>query len=364
MLQYLMNNKILKYSLILCISSFLIGCSSKKATITAYSNTSMDYKKIQDIDLKFNTSELLVNSFESKIPVSILNSSVLNINPSSPTLLEITELDKYTTSQSNEYKYVDYGYKRKSKKSKYPRYTEYCLNTTYKLKVNLKATQYDSIFLNKNFTVSKVETQCRNNKLQAREHFAYKDMISTQNIQQNNITNAKTVIINNNYNNSFNAISYNLNNSLNTIRDIQSSSMRSYYHLLVDKVTSRMIRYMTPQLNIYRVELIEDMDIELTSKEEDEYEALLDEIEKSSSSYIENKLLTMSSKYSTSYVMNYNIGVYYEKRAQYENSLDYYNRALKLQTTQEVLNRLKVVRNNKINLNNIKNSFDKIESNK
>ncbi|MEA3498170.1 MAG: hypothetical protein U9R16_03825 [Campylobacterota bacterium] len=164
-----------KYLLIILTIIFISGCGSKTVYVYTYKAPTVKISSIKEVEVSVNGSEQLRTQIKSKIPVFIQNRQYLMDISGAQTFLEVTLLDKKTTYNQYENTITDYDYKtnsyNKHKKIEYLKYTESCLDTTYLLTVNLKLMDKDGIFLNKDFTSSQTESNCKNNKYEIREAF-------------------------------------------------------------------------------------------------------------------------------------------------------------------------------------------------
>ncbi len=344
----------------------MVGCGSSKTLVYSYKAPNVEIDSIKDVELRLKGSLELKNHIRSKIPILIGDNKLLNHKIGSDTIMSIKELNEDTTKRGYEKSIRDYNYKINNKKNNhYLEYMEYCLDTTYSLTANLKLENINGTFLNRNFTSETSELICKNNKYEVREAFELKKKIKKhQKIKYDKKTKTKyqnnnIFIINNNYNQQQRRITPALiiSNSIKRIYDIEPTNYHNFHNLLSKKLSNSIISSLVPKRVYYNVKIEEDIDIKMSSIDEDIFENTIEVLETNRSIYILESLLELEKKYPNSYAIKYNIGVYYEKNEDNIIALEYYLKAAHIKITDSVTKRIDRVQTNSYNINKIEKAI-------
>lgn len=345
------------YILIALTMIIFIGCGSTTTLVHSYRTSFIDTHNIKNIELNVIGSELLKSKIKSITPIYIANKELLILRDGSETLLEVKVLDKSSTFNKYENTKTDYNYKLNGKKNsnKYLKYNEYCLDTTYFLRANLKLINRDGTFVNKDFFSTVSNTQCKDNKYEIRKAYELKinnkknKLLRTVKYKDNK----NIIIINNIYNNQVQkqiTPSTIINDSINRIHNINSLEYNSFYNNLTNKLANNIVSYLVPKRVSYHVQIEDKLDIEINDIDNEIFENTIELLEKRKSKYILESLIKLETKYPSSYTIKYNIGVYYEKNEENTKALKYYEQAINIKITELVLKRINKVKLNETNI--------------
>ncbi|MEA3498169.1 MAG: hypothetical protein U9R16_03820 [Campylobacterota bacterium] len=141
---------------------------------------------------------------------------------------------------------------------------------------------------------------------------------------------------------------------MDRITSIKSSDYSHYHNSLTNKVSDMIISYLVPQKILYSVDIEDELDIQMSNKDEDIFENTIEVLEKRDTPYILQSLIKLDTKYPNSYTLKYNIGLYYEKNGDNLNALEYYEKAASIKITESILDRIDQVKINSYNIEKIK----------
>jgi hypothetical protein len=303
MLRYFIYKKLF---FIVFIIVFTSGCG-KKLIVSTYSDISIPLANIENVNTTIEGSSLFIDNIELFLPSEFNNHEILKNDPYSPYILHIIENHLQTSSRFFEtqeektIQYVDYIYDSKQNKTipivktREIIYFQKCLVTDYSLSASVTTR-----FRSETISATTQDEQCLKRR-------------------------------------------FNLFN--NYILQSRDSSL--FYNTLVKKLTSNIKNYLVPYKRSYSVAIDDNLDVQMSSIDEENYENIIDMLADGlfSNEFL-IQLVKLNNKYPNSYSVNYNLGLLYEYVGQNKNALFYYKKCLDIQTTKDIINRIQTINKN------------------
>lgn len=287
----------------------LSGCA-KKATVSTYSQVNVPIKNLQYVHLNIEGSDLFTQKLYERIPIMFLDQEILVDDPSSPDILHIIEnslqkkLDIEDSEETKDVKYIREVYNQKTK--------SYETKTFY-----LERRYYKRCWIHRFELSSSVTTRYK------------RDTISATTSQEVCRTNRYNIFYEPNFN-------YN---------------QSTIYQTLVTNLRDKIINYLVPYRVYYTIELEDDIDIEMENADEDVFELIIEQIDSGVAlPSMVDRLEGLLIKYPNSYTILFTIGVLYEIFGENEKALVNYQKALEIQASTKLLQRIQKVKANSFNL--------------
>ena len=299
--------------LIATIFLFIFTGCSKKATVSTYSSVNVPIENLKYVHLNIEGSELFTQKLYERIPIIFLEEEILVDDPTSKDILHIIEnkiqktTDVRDSEETKEIKYITRVYNKNSKQLE--------TRVTYVDRIYFKRCWIDTFELS-----SSVTTRYK------RDTIKTSIPKETCRIQRYNIF----------------------------FKPTRSYDEDSIYNQLVIKLRDKIINYLVPYRVYYDIELEEELDVELSKVDKEEFESILEQIDNGIIlPTMVTQLEVFDQKYPNSATINFTIGVLYEVFANYEKALVSYTKALEIDPKKKILKRINKVKNNRDNLEKI-----------
>jgi len=285
---------------------FFANCS-QKMTITTYSNIEIPLEYLENVNINIEGSSIFIDNVNSFLPSEFNDIEILKNDPDSPFILHIIENNLQTSSKTYE-----------TREEKTIQYVTYVFDSQQNKTIPVVQTK-DIIYFQKclvtDYTLSATITT------------RYKRDIVSATVQNEKCHRRRFNLF---YNN-----------------NLQATSNSYFYNDLVDKLALNIKNYLIPHYTTYSVDIDEDIDIEMNSIDEENYENIIDMLgDGIYSDEILYQLVKLHNSYPNSYSINYNIGLVYEYLAQNKNALFYYKKCLKIKPTKDIILRIESIKNN------------------
>ncbi len=285
---------------------FFTNCS-EKMTVTTYSDIKVPLYQLENVNITIEGSSIFIENINSFLPSEFNDIEILKDDPNSPYILHIIENSLQTSSKTYE-----------TREEKTVQYVTYVFDSQQNKTIPVVQTK-DIIYFQKclvtDYTLSATVTT------------RYKRDIVSATVQNEKCHKRRSNLF---YDN-----------------NLQATNNSYFYNNLVDKLTFNIKNYLIPHYTSYSVDIDEDIDIEMSSLDEENYENIIEMLgDGIYSDEILYQLVKLHNSYPNSYSLNYNIGLVYEYLAQNKNALFYYKKCLEIKTTKDIIQRIESIKNN------------------
>ncbi len=295
-----------KLFFVIFVILFTTSCS-KKVVVTTYSDVAIPLSYLENVNTTIEGSSLFIRKINTILPSEFNDFKILKNDPNSPYILHIIENLVETSSKSHE-----------TQEEKTIQYVDYVFDSQQNKTIPIVRTK-DIIYFQKCFITDYT--------LSASVTTRYKKDTITATIQDEKCIKRR----------------FNLFNDY----ELQSTNSAKFYGQLVDKLTQNIKDYLVPYTKTYSIKINDNLDIEMSDTDEENYENIIDML---ADGIFSNKMLSqlikLENDYPNSYSINYNIGLIYEYIGQNQNALFYYKRCLDIKTTEDIINRITIVNKN------------------
>ena len=285
---------------------FATSCS-KKIMVTTYSDVTIPLGHIENVNTTIEGSSLFIRKINTILPSEFNGFKLLKNDPESPYILHIiedlvqTSSRSYETQEEKTIQYVDYVFDAQQNKTipivktKDIIYFQKCFVTDYTLSASVTTR-----FKSDTISASVQDEQCLKRR-------------------------------------------FNLFNE----SELSATNSAKFYGQLVDKLTLNIKNYLIPYKTTYNIKIDDDLDVEMSDIDEENYENIIDMLTDGIfSDEMLNQLIKLDNNYPNSYSINYNIGLLYEYLGEEQNALFYYKRCLSFKATKDIINRIQIVNKN------------------
>jgi len=304
----------MKAIIFLLVLVFIFSGCSKKATVATYSNVNVPIKHLKYVHLNIEGSDLFIQKLQERIPLMFLGQEILVDDPSSLDILHIREnslqrsTDVEDSQETKEVKYITRIYNSDSKK--------YETKIIYVDRVYYKRCWIDKFQLS-----SSVITRYK------------KDTIISKIVKENCKTQRYDIFY----------------------KPSKKYDENTIYQQLVSSLRDKIINYLVPYTVYYDIKLEEDLDVKVSLKDEESFKFILEQIDNGIPlPKMLDELEVLNMKYPNSYTIYFTMGILYEIFAEYEKALVSYEKAFGIKSDKKVLERIKKVKANSLNLEKIK----------
>jgi len=288
------------------------GCS-KKATVASYSDVNVPIKNLEFVHLNIEGSDQFIQKLNERIPIMFLEKEILIDDPSSANILHIIEnplqqdLDIEDYEETREVKYVRKIYNSATK--------EYETRITY-----IDRTYYTRCWIHTFKLSASVTTRYK------------RDTLFNEVLQKQCRTNRYNIFY----------------------RPIFLPDKSMIYNKLTTLLRDKIINYLVPYIVYYDITLEEELDIELSKKDKEKFELILEQIDKGLAiPEMIDTLESLNIKYPNSSTIHFTIGVLHEIFKAYDKALVNYQKANKIIPSKNLLKRIEKIKANQRNLEKI-----------
>jgi hypothetical protein len=295
-----------KLFFIILIVLFTSGCS-KKVIVSSYSDVNVPLGYLENVNTTIEGSTLFVRQINTILPSEFNGFEILKNDPNSDYILHIIENNLQTSSRYHQ-----------TQEEKTIQYVDYVFDSNQNKTIPIVRTK-DIIYFQKclitDYTLSASVTT------------RYKREIVSATIQDEQCLKRR----------------FNLFNDY----DFYNTNSARFYNKLVEKLTFNIKKYLVPYKTTYTIKIDEDIDVEMSDIDEENYENIIDMlVDGIFSNELLFQLVKLNNNYPNSYSIQYNIGLVYEYLGKNKNALFYYTKCLDIKPTQDIINRIETVKKN------------------